>query len=72
MEVFYLNVKLNWAMPRIKVDEVLPEQRDMLGAPQFIIRFQNSRGFTTLIMQWKNSQRYERNTRLSKDDSYLD
>jgi hypothetical protein len=71
MEEFYIDVELSQGITRIQVDEVPPEQWDMPFTPQFIIEFHNSNGFITLTLQLEQGNWYDRNTRVSDDDTYL-
>ncbi|AMR33609.1 hypothetical protein A0256_20345 [Mucilaginibacter sp. PAMC 26640] len=71
MQEFYIDVELSQGVTRIQVDEVPPEQWDMPYAPQFIIEYHNGREFITLTLLLDQGKWYDRNSRITEDDSQL-
>ena len=71
METFYIEVALGRGLTRIQVDEVLPEDWDVPGAPQFVIEYFSSPRFLTLTIRLANGCWHDRNTRLTEDEYFL-
>lgn len=71
MEEFYIDIQLSQGLTRIQVDEVPSEQWAASNTPMFIIEYYNGSNFTTLTVQFKGGQWYDRNTLIPEEDYYL-